>query len=110
MATSIGTAITVVQRHISEDELITQFGTLIDTLDLNAAGIREKLSSEVARYKKFQQAVLGTRVKADVSDVETREYAKYLLREGSILEKRELLGLLKGKVLLNQKRLSLVDF
>jgi hypothetical protein len=32
------------------------------------------------------------------------------LREGSILEKRELLGLLKGKVLLNQKRLSLVDF
>ena len=36
-----------------------------------------------------------------------RNYAKFILREGSAIEKRELLGCLKSKIILNEKIISL---
>lgn len=43
------------------------------------------------------------------SDIDIRTYAKYILREGSIVEKRELLGCLKSQVILTDKIIKLVD-
>jgi hypothetical protein len=42
-------------------------------------------------------------------DVNTREYAKYVLREGTPLEKRELLGHLRSRLVLNDKRITLLE-
>jgi len=93
--------------YIREDDLIEQFTKLIDGIDLNEISIREKLRTEVERFKKFQRSVLGIRQQIQVSDVDIRDYAKYLLREGSDLERRELLGCLKGAILFKEKTVSL---
>jgi len=79
----------------------------MDTVDLNETGIREKLKHEVERFKKMQQYVLGGMDRVKVGDIDTRTYAKCLLREGSDLEKRELLGCIKSKLFLKEKRIEL---
>ncbi len=93
--------------YIEEKELIKQFAELLDKIDIDEIGIREKLKFEVERVKKFQQGVLGIKEKITVGDIDIRNYAKYILREGQDIEKRELLGCLRGKILLNNKVISL---
>jgi site-specific DNA recombinase len=93
--------------YINEDALIEQFAGLMDTIDINEIGIREKIKEEVERFKKFQQSVLSTKTKIQVKDIDIRNYAKYLLREGGAIEKRELLSCLKGKILLKEKIITL---
>ena len=44
----------------------------------------------------------------DEDDVNTREYAKYLLREGSTTEKRELLANLRSRLMYKDKKITLV--
>ena len=93
--------------YISEEELINQFVDLIDIIDIDEIGIKEKIKSEVERIKKFQRVIMGTKEKIEIKDVDIRNYAKYVLKEASNLEKRELLGCLKNKILLNNKKIEL---
>ena len=46
--------------------------------------------------------------KIEVKDVDIRNYAKYVLKESSNLEKRELLSCLKSKILLANKMVSVL--
>lgn len=43
----------------------------------------------------------------EVEALDIRNYAKYLLQEGTDVEKRELLGCLKGNILLSEKKILL---
>lgn len=45
--------------------------------------------------------------KVKEKEVDVRMYAKYLLKEGTIHEKRELLEQLRNKILLTDKKISL---
>lgn len=93
--------------YVNEPSLIDQFVELIDRIDINEIGIKEKIKSEVERFKKFQQSVLGVTERPEVKEIDIRNYAKYLLREGADVEKRELLGCLKSKLVLFDKIISL---
>jgi len=94
--------------YINEDELIDQFEKLMDQIDLDDIGIKEKLKAEVERFKKFQRIALGTRsAKVEVDDVDIRNYTKYLLREGSDGEKRELMGCFKSRIEISNKKVCL---
>lgn len=93
--------------YINEPDLLKQFEDLMDTIDIDEIGIKEKIKGEVERFKKFQQLIVGSTEKIKVVDVDIRNYAKYILREGQDVEKRELLGCLKGKILLTEKVISL---
>ena len=93
--------------YIREEELIEQFVTLMDRIDLDEIGIKEKIKAEVERFKKFQQSVLSLKSKILVEDVDIRNYAKYLLREGADVEKRELLSCIKSRILLKEKIITL---
>jgi site-specific DNA recombinase len=95
--------------YLNEEILIEQFVQLMDKIDIDEIGIKEKIKAEVERFKKFQQSVLGIREKSEVKDIDIRNYAKYLLREGTVIEKRELLGCLKSKLLLLDKTITLRD-
>jgi DNA invertase Pin-like site-specific DNA recombinase len=86
--------------NINEEDLLKQFEQLIDKIDLDEIGIKERIKVEVGRFKKFQKFVLGNSDKIEIADIDIRNYAKYILREGLILEKRELLSCLKGKITL----------
>lgn len=93
--------------YIKEDELIDQLALLMNTISLDEIGIREKIRQEVERFKKFQRYVLGTKESVEIGDIDIRNYAKYLLKEGADLEKRDLLSCLKSKIILKQKEISL---
>ncbi len=93
--------------YINESELIEQLVILMDKIDLDEIGIKEKIKNEVERIKKFQKTVLGTRDKIQVKDIDIRNYTKYVLKEGQDIEKRELLGCLKSKILLKEKAIFL---
>ena len=92
--------------YIREEDLVKQLETMLDILDLDEIGMREHLKSEVERYKKFQSGVLGVKDKIKVADIEIRNYAKYVLREGTNFEKRELLSCLKSRLVMQNKVLS----
>jgi len=51
--------------------------------------------------------VLGHKKENDNVDIDIRNYAKYLLREGTLVEKRELLYFLKSKLILKDKKIVL---
>lgn len=93
--------------YVEEGELIRQFIDLVDKVDLNKIDIQNKLKVEVERFMKFQRSVLNYIGKIDVRDVDIRNYAKYILRDGTDTEKRELLGSMKGIIRLQDKSIYL---
>jgi len=89
--------------YINEPDLLKQFEELMEKISIDEIGIKEKIKEEVERFKKFQQALLGKKYKTNVEDVDIRNYAKYVLREGKDVEKRELMGCLRSKIRLENK-------
>ena len=69
--------------------------------------MREKITNEVKRFKKFEQMLLGSATPITVKDIDIRNYAKFILQEGSAEEKRELMRCLKSGITLKNKIISL---
>ncbi len=92
---------------INEEDLIKQLQELLDDIDLNMVSMREKISQEVKRFKKFEQMLLGSKTPVTVKDIDIRNYAKFILQEGSVEEKRELLRCFKSEIILSDKKISL---
>jgi len=93
--------------YIEEKELVSQFTDLIDKIDLDEIGMKEKIKTEVERFKKFQKTLLGIKEKVEIGDIDIRNYAKYIMKDGTDIEKRELLKCLKSKIFLKNKIISL---
>lgn len=55
----------------------------------------------------MQKFFLGTKEKITVPSIDIRGYARYVLKEGTNEEKRELLGCLKSRIYLAQKKITL---
>lgn len=87
--------------------MILQFIGLIDTLSIDELGLRKRLNEEFQRYQKFQSMLGIEKSDANRVDADMKNYAKYILREGNIFEKRELLTYLKDKLLLADKIVTL---
>ena len=60
----------------------------VTKIDIDEIGIKVKIKEEVERFKKFQQILVGKKDKIIVDDVDIRNYAKYILREGRDIEKK----------------------
>jgi len=96
-------------KYIREEELISELLKILDKLDINELGMRQKLEDEIARFNIFQRSVLGSTDKVkNREDMDIRNYAKYILKEGSVSEKRELLGNLRSRIVYKDKELTLV--
>ena len=92
---------------ISEPDLIAELIELVDKIDLDEFGVKDKIEQELARFNKFRIGVLGHKKESRNSEVDIKNYAKYLLAEGTIYEKRELLAFLKSKLILKDKKINL---
>lgn len=92
---------------VREEGLIEQLTTLMDTIELDEIGMKEKIKEEVRRIKRFQSSLLGKKEELNATDVDVRNYAKYVLRDGKIEEKRELLSHLKSDLVLSDKKIFL---
>lgn len=98
-------------KYIREEELIDELFKIIDQVNINELGMRMKLEEEIKRFNRLQRlATKGTpKYNINEDEINTREYAKYVLKEGTELEKRELLGHLRSRLLLEDKKISLVQ-
>lgn len=97
-------------KYIREEELVEELFKIIDQVSINELGMRMKLEEEIKRFNRLQRlAVKGKpKMQIDEDDIATREYAKYVLREGTPLEKRELMGHLRSRLVLNDKKITLL--
>ncbi|MES2023121.1 MAG: recombinase family protein [Patescibacteria group bacterium] len=97
-------------KYIREEELITELLKIIDKVNINELGMRQKLEDEIARFNIFQRSVLGSTDKIkNNQETDIRNYAKYILKEGSTSEKRELLGNLRSRIVYKDKILTLLN-
>jgi DNA invertase Pin-like site-specific DNA recombinase len=94
--------------YIREEELTEQLASIIDTIALDELGMKDRIKEEIEQYHKFQAGVLGRSQKdlIKIKDIDIRNYAKHILRERSIYEKRELLSHLRSRLVLKEKQLS----
>lgn len=96
--------------YIEEKVLITQLLELIDKIDLDKSGIKKKLEAEIERHKKFHSGIMGKPdTEYSAKDADVRNYAKYLLSEGSLFEKRDLIQCLKSKLTIKDKIIELAS-
>jgi len=91
--------------YLEEKNLIEQIEGIIDEVDLDKLGIKQKIDLELNRYTKFRVGLLGLSPDEakKQSDIDHKAYAKYILKEGSIYEKREILASLKSRLVMKDK-------
>lgn len=95
--------------YIREEDLIKQLLEIIDKIDLNMIGVKEKLEQEIKRLSEFQSKILGSSEEEIKTQKKTdlKSYVKYLLTEGTLQEKREILQSFKSKIIVINKRVIL---
>lgn len=94
--------------YISEEDLIKQLQKQVDKLDFKKLPVQDKIKGEIKRFKKFQMMATGKNQNIDVSDIDVKNYIKFLLKEGEDQEKRELLTCLNGEILLKNKIINII--
>ena len=92
---------------MNETDLIKQLQKIIDVINLNETKIKKKVESEVIRYKKFHKMLLGEVSDTVVTDIDVKEYVKFLLKEGNLEEKREILTCINSNILFKGKDIYL---
>lgn len=71
--------------------------------------MKDQIRAGLESHNAFQQSVLGIKPdKIKVKEVDIRNYAKHILRDRPIEEKRALLCNLRSKLLLNEKQITLL--
>ena len=97
--------------YIREEEIISQLVKLMDNVDIHEIGIKKQFQEEVERFNRFQRIVLkmnGRENEIDkLKEFDMKTYAKYLLKDGSITEQRELLATMKSRLIIQNKKLRL---
>lgn len=88
---------------INETDLIKMLQGMLSKLNLNEVQLTEKLNLEIQRFKKMQAMFLGKEKTKDIRPVDLQEYAIFVLKEGSILEKRSILECLKSEIIMKNK-------
>lgn len=96
-------------KYLREETLTEQLLILVDQLDFNEHGIRHKFDEELKRFNKFQRGVLGvSNPKAKHEEVDIKTYAKYILKDGTKEEKRELMGCFKSRLKITKGIINII--
>lgn len=97
--------------YLREEDLIKQLLEIVDKMDLNVMGIKGKLEKEIERFNQFKNKVMGMTIEEQSKEKkpDIRTYAKYLLKEGTLHEKRELMQSFKSRLVLLNKRIVVED-
>lgn len=96
-------------KYIREKEVVKQLSNIIDDIDLDEVNLGIKLEDELKRFSHFQSQILGLseEKREKKHEVDIKSYAKYILREGNVVEQREILRNLKSKLVLKDKKIQL---
>jgi len=92
---------------INESDLIKQFEKLTDDTKVNELKIQTKIKDEILRFKKFQKSLLNQNIDIKLEDIDVKNYVKFILKDGSIEEKRGVLENISEKIVLKDKNIFL---
>lgn len=94
---------------INETDLIEALIEMIDVLKLDQVKLTSKLNLEIQKFKKLQAMFLGRKKTDAIESIDLRDYAKFVLKDGTTLEQRSVLdcmisplSLKNGKVILSE--------
>jgi hypothetical protein len=76
---------------------------MIDTLNINKVKLTSKLDVEIQKFKKLQAMFLGKKKTDEIESIDLKEYAKFVLREGSVLEQRSVLECVSSDLILKNR-------
>lgn len=93
--------------YLQEESLVEQLSEIIDKIDVDKIGIKYQLEQEVKRVNNFRNNVLGLNAKDAIKEIDIKAYAKYILKQKGIEEKRELMQSFRSKLVLIQKKVIL---
>lgn len=95
--------------YLREENLTEQLIKLMNKVEFNQTAVQIKFEEELKRYNRFHRGVLGVSGGSTKhKDIDLNTYAKYILKEGSNEEKRELMGCLESKLFVENKELMLI--
>ena len=77
---------------------------MIDTIDLDQVKLTAKLDVEIQKFKKLQAMFLGKKKTDSIESVDLKDYAKFVLREGTVLEQRSVLECISSELALKNKK------
>ncbi len=89
---------------INETDLIESLLNMLDSLQLDQVKLNAKLSVEIQKFKKLQAMFLGKRKTDSIESVDLKDYAKFVLKEGTVLEQRSVLECISSELTLKNKR------
>jgi len=78
---------------------------MFDTLSLDKVKLNTKLDDEIQKFKKLQAMFLGKKKTEKIESVDLKDYAKFVLREGSVLEQRSVLGCVSSSLVLTNGKI-----
>jgi hypothetical protein len=67
--------------------------------------MEESFSNEIRRFDRFQYAVIGLNSKTKIQKINLKTYAEYVLREGTIPEKRQLMSYFSTQLKIVRKKI-----
>ena len=93
--------------YVREEILIEELLKIMDQVTLDELNLKVKIK-QVERYSEFRNDVLKLDAEQQKKqlEIESKNYAKYILRKGSVAEKRDLLSCLKSKLILKDRRIK----
>jgi site-specific DNA recombinase len=95
-------------KAVNEQTLIKQITKIIKEIGIKNLPMKEKIRSEIERIKKFYSFILNDEAKVYLKDVDSVAYAMFILNEGSIDEQREVMNCLRGQLVLQDRKISLI--
>jgi site-specific DNA recombinase len=93
--------------YMPETELIKQLQALVDKVEINELSVKKQIVAEVIRYKKFETSLLGQDLNFEVEDIDIKRYIKFLLKDGTLEEKRQIMSCFGSQITLSGKAVSL---
>ncbi len=83
--------------------MIKEFQKLANTLEINEIKLTQKINDEIKRFKKLQNMFIGKENTPEIKTVDIRDYVKFILKDGNILEKRSILECFKNEIFMKNK-------
>ncbi len=90
---------------LNETELIESFISMINKLNINKVKLTTKLDIEIQKFKKLQAMFLGRKKTEKIESIDLKDYMKFVLKEGSILEQRAVLECIESELFMNNKKI-----
>lgn len=94
---------------INETDLIKEFQRVSKNLELNELKITQKIKDDINRFKKLQSMFLGKKETVDIQTLDIRDYVQFILKDGSMLEKRAILDCFRNQIVLKKKSIFIKE-